>query len=148
MDLNEYTPGPVFEEFFEDRMWTILSENTNKYVHAKLKQAIDNGEKDPIELLSEGVDQNPCAQLNNWEETSLDEMKVFVAHLIVMRILKKILYNGIGVETAFLTHHFSAMTCPEIIFKTSCGIFMSVIQMRPTHQREKQIMILYFWSGQ
>ena len=35
MDLNEYTPGAVFDEFFEDRMWTILSINTNKYVHAK-----------------------------------------------------------------------------------------------------------------
>ena len=41
--------------FFEDRMWTILSENTNKYVHTKLRQAKDNGDKDPIELLSEGV---------------------------------------------------------------------------------------------
>ena len=47
--------------FFEDRMWTILSENTNKYVHAKLREAKDNGDKDPIELLSEGADQNPCA---------------------------------------------------------------------------------------
>ena len=47
--------------FFEDRMWIILSENTNKYVHAKLRQAKDNWDKDPIELLSEGVDQNPCA---------------------------------------------------------------------------------------
>ena len=72
---------------FEDRMWTILSENTNKYVHTKLRQAKDNGDKDPIELLSEGVDQNPCAWLNNWEDTSPDEMKVFVAHLIVMGIL-------------------------------------------------------------
>ena len=61
MDLNEYTPGAVFDEFFEDRMWTILSENTDKYVHAKLRQAKDNGDKDPIELLSEGVEQNPCA---------------------------------------------------------------------------------------
>ena len=61
MDLNEFTPGAVFDEFFEDRMWTILSENINKYVHAKLRQAKDNGDKDPIELLSEGVDQNPCA---------------------------------------------------------------------------------------
>ena len=90
-DLNEYTPGAVFDEFFEDRIWTILSENTNKYVHAKLRQAKDNGDKDPIELLSEGVDQNPCAQLNNWEDKSPDEMKVFVAYLIVMGILKKIL---------------------------------------------------------
>ena len=60
MDLNEYTPGAVFDEFFEDRMWTILSENTNKYVYAKLRQAKDNGDKDPIELLSEGVEQNHC----------------------------------------------------------------------------------------
>ena len=51
----------VFDKFFEDRMWTILSENTNKYVDAKLRQAKDNGDKDPIELLSEGLDQNPCA---------------------------------------------------------------------------------------
>ena len=39
-------------------------------------------------------------------------------------------------------------TCPEIIFKTSCGIFTSAIQMRPTHKREKQTMILCFWLGQ
>ena len=58
-------------------MWTILNENTNKYVHTKLRQAKDKGDKDPIELLNEGVDQNPCVQLNNWEDTSLDEMKVF-----------------------------------------------------------------------
>ena len=61
MDLNAYTPGAFFDEFFEDRMWTILSENTNKYVHTKHRQAKDNGDKDPIELLSKGVDQNPCA---------------------------------------------------------------------------------------
>ena len=61
MDLNEYTQGAVFDECFEDRMRTILSENTDKYVHAKLKQEKDNGEKDPIELLSEDVDQNPYA---------------------------------------------------------------------------------------
>ena len=89
LNLNNYTPGAVFDEFFEGKMWTILSENTNKYVHAKLREAKDKGDKDPIELLSEGADQNPCAQLNKWEDRSPDEMKVFVAHLIVMGILKK-----------------------------------------------------------
>ena len=89
LNLNNYTPGAVFDEFFEGKMWTILSENTNKYVHAKLRPSKDKGDKDPIELLSESADQNPCAQLNKWEDTSLDKMKVFVAHLIVIRILKK-----------------------------------------------------------
>ena len=61
LNFNNYTPGAVFYEFYEGKMWTILSENTNKYVHTKLRQAIDKGDKDPIELLSEGADQNPCA---------------------------------------------------------------------------------------
>ena len=61
MDLNEFTPGAVFDELFEDRMWTILSKNTNKYVHINLRQAKDNGDKDLTELLRDGVDQNPCA---------------------------------------------------------------------------------------
>ena len=61
LNLNNYTPGAVFDEFFEGNMWTILSENTNKYAHAKLRQAKDKGDKDPIKLLSECADQNPCA---------------------------------------------------------------------------------------
>ena len=147
MVLNKYTPVAVFDEFFEDRMWTILSENPNKYIHVKLRQAKGNGDKDPIKLLSEVVDQNPCAQLNNWEDTSPDEMKVFVAHLIVMGILKINSLEQYWSRDSILNMPFSATTCPEIIFKTSCGIFMSVIQMIPTHRREKQIMILYFWLG-
>ena len=47
--------------FLKVKCGQILSENTNKYVHAKLRQAKDKGDKDPIELLSEGADQNPCA---------------------------------------------------------------------------------------
>ena len=129
-------------------MWTILSENTNKYVHAKLRETKDKGDKDPIELLSEGADQNPCAWLNKWEDTSPDEMKVFVAHLIVMGILKKKSLEQYWSRDSILNTPFLVTTCPEIIFKTSCGIFTSVIQMTPTHWREKQTMILCFWLGQ
>ena len=35
LNLNKYTPGAVFDEFFEDRMWTILSENTNNLCSCK-----------------------------------------------------------------------------------------------------------------
>ena len=123
LNLNNYTPGAVFGEFFEGKMWTILSENTNKYVHAKLREAKDKGDKDPIELLSEGADQNPCASLNKWEDTSLDEMKVFVAHLIVMGIFKKNSLEQYWSRDSILNMPFLVTTCPEIIFKTSCGIF-------------------------
>ena len=61
LNLNKYTPGAVLDEFLEGKMWKILSENTNKYVHTKLRHPKDKGDKDPIELLSESVDQNHCA---------------------------------------------------------------------------------------
>ena len=66
-------------------------------------------------------------------------MKVFVAHLIVMGILKKKSLEWYWSRDSILNMPFLATTCPEIIFKTSCGIFKSVSQMRPTHRREKQI---------
>ena len=47
--------------FLKVKCGPLLSENTNKYVHAKLREAKHQGDKDPIELLSEGADQNPCA---------------------------------------------------------------------------------------
>ena len=121
--------------------------DTNKYVHAKPRQAKDKGDKDPIELLSEGADQNPCTWLNKWEDTTPDEMKVFVAHLIVMEILKKNSLEQYWSRDSIL-NTFLVTTCPEIVFKTSCGIFTSAIQMRPTHWGEKQMMILCFWLGQ
>ena len=45
LNLNNYTPGAVFDEIFEGKMWTILSENTNKYVRTKLREAKDKGTK-------------------------------------------------------------------------------------------------------
>ena len=93
-------------QVFKYRIWTIMSGNTNKYVHAKLRQAKVNGDKDPIELLSEGVGQNPCAWLNNWQNTSPDEMKVFAAHLIVMGILKKNSLEQYWSRDSILTCHF------------------------------------------
>ena len=57
MDLNEYSPGAGFDEFFENRMWTILSENTNKYVHANLRQAKDNGNKDLLSARAQPISQ-------------------------------------------------------------------------------------------
>ena len=93
MDLNEFIPGGDFDEFFEDRMWTILSENTNTYVHTKLRQAKDNGDKDPIELLSEGVDQNPRTVLEQyWSRDSILNTPLF-GHYMSRNHFQKILWN-------------------------------------------------------
>ena len=35
LNLNNYTPGAVFDEFFEGKMRILLSKNTNKYGSCK-----------------------------------------------------------------------------------------------------------------
>ena len=39
LNLNNYTPGAVFDDLFKGKMWTILSENTNKYVPCKTQRS-------------------------------------------------------------------------------------------------------------
>ena len=49
-------------------------------------------------------------------------MKVFIVHLIVMGILKKNSLKQYWSRDSILNMPFLATTCPEIIYKTSCGI--------------------------
>ncbi len=81
-----------FHELFDNNMWTILSENTNKKVRQKQSANENaNGNNDPVDLIDVGGDleNNPNARINNFVDTTPDEMKVFLAHLIVFGLMKK-----------------------------------------------------------
>ena len=75
-------------------------------------------------------------------------MKVFVAHLTVIGILKKNSLEQYWSRDSILNMPFFGHYMSRNHFQTSCGIFTSVIQMRPTYRRETQVMILCFWLGQ
>lgn len=86
--LNMITPGKKAEDFFnalfDARMWSQICEKTNKY--ARTRQA-DLG-IDPVEAMdNEGYARH--ARLNFWKDITETELKVFVAHLIVMGIVRK-----------------------------------------------------------
>lgn len=92
LNCTNYTPGEIFDELFEEKMWTILSENTNKYVHAKIKRAKEKKRGiDPIPNLSNGDkdDEVSLARLQSWQDTTPNEMKIWLAHLILFGILKR-----------------------------------------------------------
>ena len=88
LDSNMQTamPSEYFDQFFKNKMWTILSENTNSYVQEKLA----SGNKgDLIEMLVEGLNTNKNVRLCGWRNTTPDEMKVVIAHIIAFGLLKK-----------------------------------------------------------
>ena len=86
INMQTATTGEYFDQFFENKMWTIISENTNSYVKEKLASG---NQGNLIERLAEGLDTNENVRLSDWRNTSPDEIKVVVAHLIVFGLLKK-----------------------------------------------------------
>ena len=86
IDMQTAMPSEYFDQFFENKMWTIISENTNSYIQEKLA----SGNKgNLIEMLVEGLDTNENVRLSDWRDTTPGEMKVVIAHIIVFGILKK-----------------------------------------------------------
>ena len=86
INMQTATPGEYFDQFFENKMWTIISENTNSYVQEKLASG---NQGDLIERLAKGLDTNENVRLSDWRNTTPDEIKVVVAHLTVFGLLKK-----------------------------------------------------------
>ena len=86
INMQTATPGEYFDQFFENKMWTIISENTNYYVQEKLASG-NQGKK--VERLAKGLDTNENVRLSDWRNTTPDEIKVVIAHIIVFGLLKK-----------------------------------------------------------
>lgn len=77
-------PENFFQALFDDSMWSKITDNTNEYA-AKRKQLLG---EDIIEQLQH-PNYKKFARLNDWKTVSEAEMKVFVAHLIVMGVVRK-----------------------------------------------------------
>ena len=91
--VTNHSPAEYFDAFFEDSMWAKLAENTNKYVKLKKEKLLLHKERqqnDPIHSIGSGrtTDKNQ-SRLKFWHDTTADEMKIFVAHLIVFGLVKK-----------------------------------------------------------
>ena len=84
----------ILINFLENKMWTIISENTNSYVQEKIASG---NQGDIIERLAKGLDTNESVRLSDWRNTTPDEIKVVVAHLIAL----KHQLNNIGLQMLF-----------------------------------------------
>ena len=77
-------PEHFFDELFDTRMWEQIAQSTNEYAHKKITQL----GADPLQRM-EHPNYAPHARTNYWRDVSADQLKVFVAHLIVMGIIRK-----------------------------------------------------------
>ena len=78
------TPEIFFQGLFDERMWTIISEATNSYARSKAVTANGNRCNDPTH-----PDYKKHCRLNNWSDTSPSDIKMFLAHTLIMGLVKK-----------------------------------------------------------
>ena len=84
MTVDGRKPHDFFEALFDKNMWEELSQGTNEYAHKKL-QKLGN---DAVERI-EHPEYQRKARINFWKPVTASEMKIFIAHLIVMGIMRK-----------------------------------------------------------
>ena len=77
-------PEVFFNSLFEDRMWTILSDSTNAYARSKCRSPNGNRCTDPTH-----PDYRKHCRLNSWIDTTPGDIRVFVAHILIMGLVKK-----------------------------------------------------------
>ena len=77
-------PEVFFNGLFDERMWTILCEATNTYTRSKCQSRGGNRCTDPTY-----PDYKKHCRLNSWVDTTPSDIKLFIAHTLIMGLVKK-----------------------------------------------------------
>ena len=80
----EEKPEVFFNSLFDERIWTILADCTNLYARSKSSTGEGNRYLDPTHLQY----KKHCC-LNSWCDVSTGDIKMFIAHILIMGLVKK-----------------------------------------------------------
>ena len=82
-DLNG-KPEVFFNGLFDERMWTVIADSTNIYARSKCNTNGGNRCSDPTH-----PDYKKHCRLNSWSDASVGDIKMFMAHILIMGLVKK-----------------------------------------------------------
>ena len=112
-----------FNDIFKDRMFTLMSEETNNYAHQKIHKVMEG--RDYVQQMDH-YSHHQHARLGMWKDLNASDMKIFTAHLLVINQPSTIF--GLPKHCPVLP--FLASTLVETNSKTFCGIFMFLTQQK------------------
>ena len=86
IDMATKKPEDFFNLMFDDRMFDTIADETNKYARDRIVH-ITNG-RDPIEQIDDPSNAR-YNRLFNWKDVNASDIKLFMAHVIVMSLVRK-----------------------------------------------------------
>ena len=90
-DTNSSEPEVFFNQFFDDRMFTIIAQETNNYAHQQIARIM--GGRDEIQQF-EHYSHKRHTRLGTWRDINEAYIKIFIVHILIMSSVRKpALYN-------------------------------------------------------
>ena len=103
-ETNSRKPEVFFNQLFDNRMFTIMSEETNNYARQQIKRIM--GSRDHIQQI-EHYSHKRHARLGTWRDVNESDIKIFIAHILIMSSVRKpVLHNYWSTKTLSRTPFF------------------------------------------
>ena len=104
MSGNSREPEDFFNDIFEERMFTIMAEETNNYARRKIRELMAG--RDHVQQMDH-YSHRQHARLGQWKDLHPSDMKIFTAHLLIMSsVHKPALHNYWSTKTLSRTPFF------------------------------------------
>ena len=88
-ETNSREPEVFFNQLFDNRMFTIMAEETNNYARQQITRMM--GGRDQIQQI-EHYSHKRHARLGTWRDVNESDIKIFIA-LIMSSVRKPALHN-------------------------------------------------------
>ena len=85
-DTDARDPKVFFNQLFDQHMFTIIAEETNNYARQQISRIMDG--RDQIEQM-EHHSHRRHARLGTWRDVNEADIKIFIAHILVMSSVRK-----------------------------------------------------------
>ena len=103
-ETNSREPEVFFNQLFDNRMLTIMAEETNNYARQQIMRIM--GGRDQIQQI-EHYSHKRHARLGTWRDVNESDIKIFIAHILIMSSVRKpALHNYWSTKTLSRTPFF------------------------------------------
>ena len=103
-ETNSRKPEVFFNQLFDNRMFTIMAEETNNYAHQQIMRIM--GGRDQIQQI-EHYSHKRHARLGMWRDVNESDINIFITHILIMSSVRKpALHNYWSTKTLSRTPFF------------------------------------------
>ena len=117
---ESWKPEDYFNQLFDKSMYTIMTQQTNAYAYYNIMQVLQG--RDQFEQMDYYTNRQH-AQLGTWKDLNESDIKIFIAHLLIISSIKKSMLHNYWSTNSLTRTPFFGTYLSRNKFQDFCGIF-------------------------